>query len=103
MSGSSIWSRCDRVELPSRAMMRPALALLVLAACHAQPPAQPAPPPASGEPAVEAPPPAPPPPAPAPPALHGVYTEDIDRSVEACADFYEFANGAWRKANPIPA
>jgi len=32
----------------------------------------------------------------------GVEVGDIDRSVAPCTDFYEFANGAWRKANPIP-
>jgi len=35
--------------------------------------------------------------------LVGVYAEDIDRSADPCNDFYEFSNGAWRKANPIPA
>ncbi|HWC66247.1 MAG TPA: M13 family metallopeptidase N-terminal domain-containing protein, partial [Thermoanaerobaculia bacterium] len=32
----------------------------------------------------------------------GIETADLDRTVDPCADFYEFANGAWRKANPIP-
>jgi len=35
--------------------------------------------------------------------LTGVYTEDIDRTADPCTDFTEFANGAWHKANPIPA
>src|SRR5436190_6263045 len=37
------------------------------------------------------------------PALHGIQTADLDRKVEPCTDFFEFANGAWRAANPIPA
>ncbi|HET7785823.1 MAG TPA: M13 family metallopeptidase [Myxococcales bacterium] len=42
-------------------------------------------------------------PQPAPPAQqHGVELSDVDRSADPCGDFYEFANGAWRKANPIP-
>ena len=36
------------------------------------------------------------------PALRGIETGDLDRSVAPCTDFYEFANGAWRAANPIP-
>src|SRR5262245_6118955 len=35
--------------------------------------------------------------------LHGVYTEDIDRSADPCTDFFAFANGAWRAENPIPS
>ena len=33
----------------------------------------------------------------------GVELGDLDRSANACTDFYEFANGAWRAENPIPA
>jgi endothelin-converting enzyme/putative endopeptidase len=33
---------------------------------------------------------------------HGVQLSDIDRSANPCTDFFQFANGAWRKANPIP-
>ena len=35
-------------------------------------------------------------------ALHGVQVNDIDRSADPCPDFYQYANGAWRAANPIP-
>src|SRR6185436_14516049 len=34
--------------------------------------------------------------------LHGIHPEDLDRSADACTDFYAFANGGWRSANPIP-
>ncbi|HVE71186.1 MAG TPA: M13 family metallopeptidase [Thermoanaerobaculia bacterium] len=33
----------------------------------------------------------------------GVYVDDIDRTADACTNFFDYANGAWRKANPIPA
>ena len=33
----------------------------------------------------------------------GVYASDMDRSADPCVDFYDYANGAWRAANPIPA
>ncbi|HYC87944.1 MAG TPA: M13 family metallopeptidase [Thermoanaerobaculia bacterium] len=33
----------------------------------------------------------------------GVYVEDIDRTANACTNFFDYANGAWRKANPIPS
>ena len=33
----------------------------------------------------------------------GPELTDMDRKVEACTDFYEFSNGAWRAMNPIPA
>jgi putative endopeptidase len=33
----------------------------------------------------------------------GIELSDMNRSVEACTDFFDFANGAWRAANPIPA
>jgi putative endopeptidase len=35
--------------------------------------------------------------------LHGVDLNDLDRKVQPCDDFYEFANGTWRANNPIPA
>src|SRR5258705_1749157 len=34
---------------------------------------------------------------------NGIYAEDLDRKTDPCQDFYEYANGAWRAANPIPA
>ena len=36
------------------------------------------------------------------PALRGIETADLDRGADACTDFFQFANGAWRKQNPIP-
>jgi endothelin-converting enzyme/putative endopeptidase len=36
-------------------------------------------------------------------AQRGVFVGDIDKSANACTDFYQYANGAWRAANPIPA
>src|SRR5688572_14877001 len=35
-------------------------------------------------------------------AVHGIHPEDIDRKADACTDFFQYANGAWRKQNPIP-
>ncbi|HET7842646.1 MAG TPA: M13 family metallopeptidase [Xanthomonadales bacterium] len=35
-------------------------------------------------------------------AQHGIIKSDIDTSVSACDDFFQYANGSWRKANPIP-
>jgi putative endopeptidase len=34
---------------------------------------------------------------------HGYNLADLDRSVKPCEDFYDFAVGGWKKANPIPA
>jgi putative endopeptidase len=35
--------------------------------------------------------------------LQGVQVADIDRKVDPCNDFFEYANGKWRAENPIPA
>ena len=32
----------------------------------------------------------------------GIELADMNRNVEACSDFFEFSNGAWRAINPIP-
>ena len=36
-------------------------------------------------------------------SLKSVELGDLDRSAQPCTDFYQFANGAWRAQNPIPA
>jgi putative endopeptidase len=36
-------------------------------------------------------------------AQKSIEVGDLDRRVEPCTDFYEFANGAWRASHPIPA
>src|SRR6185369_15617042 len=33
----------------------------------------------------------------------GIELKDVDRAADPCTDFYAFANGSWRAANPIPA
>jgi putative endopeptidase len=32
----------------------------------------------------------------------GIEPGDLDRTADPCTDFYAYANGAWRAANPIP-
>ena len=32
---------------------------------------------------------------------HGVFVQDIDTKADACTNFFDYANGAWRAANPI--
>jgi putative endopeptidase len=34
---------------------------------------------------------------------HGIQVGDLNRKIDPCTDFYEFANGTWRANNPIPA
>jgi putative endopeptidase len=36
-------------------------------------------------------------------ALHGLDLNAIDKSANPCVDFWQYANGAWLAANPIPA
>jgi putative endopeptidase len=33
---------------------------------------------------------------------HGIQPGDINRDGNACTDFFDYANGAWRRDNPIP-
>jgi putative endopeptidase len=33
---------------------------------------------------------------------HGIQVGDLDRSSDACTDFFQYANGTWRAQNPIP-
>ncbi|MEA2172656.1 MAG: putative endopeptidase [Blastocatellia bacterium] len=35
--------------------------------------------------------------------LHAIEPQNLDRSVSACQDFYQFATGGWLANNPIPA
>ena len=35
-------------------------------------------------------------------APHGIEPADINRNGNACTDFFDYANGAWRKENAIP-
>jgi putative endopeptidase len=35
--------------------------------------------------------------------LHGIDPTDLDRKVDPCTDFSQFANGTWHAKNPIPA
>src|SRR5882762_9614860 len=34
---------------------------------------------------------------------HGYDLASLDKSTSACTDFYQYANGGWLSANPIPA
>jgi endothelin-converting enzyme/putative endopeptidase len=36
-------------------------------------------------------------------AVKGVELRDMNRSIDPCTDFFEYANGSWRAQNPIPA
>ena len=41
--------------------------------------------------------------APAPPSASGLSLTAIDRTADACTDFYQFACGGWTASSPIPA
>ncbi|MGA2539409.1 MAG: M13 family metallopeptidase N-terminal domain-containing protein, partial [Terracidiphilus sp.] len=36
-------------------------------------------------------------------ALQGIETSDLNRAVQPCDNFFDYANGTWRAQNPIPA
>ena len=36
------------------------------------------------------------------PPERGVFVDDIDKKADACTNFFDYANGAWRAATPIP-
>jgi putative endopeptidase len=36
-------------------------------------------------------------------AQTGIEISDLDRNADPCRDFFQFSNGAWRAANPIPS
>lgn len=34
--------------------------------------------------------------------VRGVYVGDMDKNADPCSNFFDYANGTWRAANPIP-
>jgi endothelin-converting enzyme/putative endopeptidase len=74
-----------------------------VAACSSSATKKPAPPaPVAAPEPTPAPTPVTPAPAPAP-SRASVVIDDMDRTADPCADFYQYANGTWRAKNPIPA